>query len=151
MDCCRISYGYHRRLIRGANASLCMPCHKPFRFCRMLHLEAFKKTPCRKSTHSHLGIDGTDAALRPMHDALTYASFTSAHSASVTCTDTECRFLKSGKLSLRVALHYRDVGLSLSTVGLFAPLSTCRMSVCVTYTFTHTSSHCVCRNPASPG
>ena len=99
---------------------MCMPCHKPFRLCRMLHLEAFKKTPCRKSTHSHLGIDGTDAALRPMHDALTYASFTSAHSASVTCTDTECRFLKSGKLSLRVALHYRDVGLSLSTVGFFA-------------------------------
>ncbi len=108
----------------------------------MLHLEAFKKTPCRKSTHSHLGTDGTDAALRPMHDALTYASFTSAHSASVTCTDTECRFLKSGKLSLRVALHYKDVGLSLSTVGLLTSLSTCRMGLHVTYMLTHTSSHC---------
>lgn len=62
----------------------------------MLHLEAFKKTPYRKSTHSHLGTDGIDTALYPMHDALTYASFTSAHSMSVTHADTESGFLKSG-------------------------------------------------------
>lgn len=65
----------------------------------MLRIEAFKKTPYRKSTHSHLGTGGIDAALYPTHDALTYASFTLAHSASVTCTDTSIKFLKSGKLS----------------------------------------------------
>lgn len=75
----------------------------------MLRIEAFKKTPCRKATQLHSGIDGTDAALRPMHDALTYASFTLAHSASVTCTDTSIQFLKSVKLSLRVAFYYKGV------------------------------------------
>lgn len=65
----------------------------------MLRIEALKKTPCRKATQLYSGTDGIDAALYPTHDALTYASFTLAHSASVTCTDTSIRFLKSVKLS----------------------------------------------------
>lgn len=123
----------------------------PFRLCRMLRIEAFKKTPCRKATQLHSGTDGTDAALRPMHDALTYASFTPAHSASVTCTDTGSGFLKSVKLSLRVAFYYKGVAISLSTVGSFTPSSTFRIASSVTYRLSYASILRLCRNPASPG
>ena len=114
-------------------------CVYPFRLCRMLRIEAFKKTPCRKATQLHSGIDGTDAALRPMHDALTYASFTPAHSASVTCTDTGSGLLKSGKLSLRVAFYYKGVAIPLSTVGAFTPSSTFRITSSVTYRLSYAS------------